>query len=293
MTKPRCVLPGVMYLVTRRCSERRFFLRPDPEVTQVFEYLLALLARKYGIAIHAYVVMSNHYHLVITDVDGRLPDFERELNSLLARSINAFRGRWESFWDPDSYSAVKLLEDDDVMAKMAYTLANPVEARLVGHAREWGGATSAGMEFGRPRRVGRPQRFFSARMPEAVELVLTRPEGCCGKLSDRELMKQVNVEVERREIEHRKLGRAMGMTRALKQDWRSSPDSEEARRGMKPTVAGRSKWARIEALGQAKEWLAGYWDALAQFVGGARDVVFPAGTWQMCVRLGCRSVAVE
>src|SRR5690606_41410128 len=76
MTKPRCVLPGVVYLLTRRCSERRFFLLPDAVVTQVFEYLLGLLSKEYGIQIHAYVVMSNHYHLVVTDIKGRLPDFQ-------------------------------------------------------------------------------------------------------------------------------------------------------------------------------------------------------------------------
>jgi putative transposase len=86
VTKPRCVLPGIVYLLTRRCSERRFFLLPEPAVTQIFEYLLGLLAKKYGIAVHAYVVMSNHYHLVVTDTAGRMPDVQRELNSLLARA---------------------------------------------------------------------------------------------------------------------------------------------------------------------------------------------------------------
>ena len=62
---------------------------------------------------------------------------------------------------------------------------------------------------------------------------------------------------------------------------------------MKPTIAGRSKWARIEALGRAKAWLAAYREALGRFVAGARDVVFPVGTWHMRVRLGCCAVAVE
>ena len=98
VTKPRCVLPGITYLLTRRCSERRFFLLPEPAVTLIFEYLLGLLSTQYGIQIHAYVVMSNHYHLVVTDTEGRLPDFERDLNSLLARAVNRHWARWEAFW---------------------------------------------------------------------------------------------------------------------------------------------------------------------------------------------------
>ena len=81
----------------------------------------------------------------MTDTRGTLPKFEQDFDSVLARSINSVRGRWESLWDTESYSAVTLVEDEDVVAKMAYTLANPVEARLVGHTSEWGGATSAGM----------------------------------------------------------------------------------------------------------------------------------------------------
>lgn len=57
VTKPRCVLPEITYLLTRRCSERRFFLLPEPAVTLIFEYLLGLLSKQYGIQIHAYVVM--------------------------------------------------------------------------------------------------------------------------------------------------------------------------------------------------------------------------------------------
>jgi len=291
VTKPRCVLPGVVYLLTRRCSERRFFLRPDPTVTWVFEYLLGLLSKQYGIAIHAYVVMSNHYHLVVTDTEGRLPDFQRDLNSLLARSINAFRGRWDSFWDRKSYNRVKLLEDRDVIRKMGYTLTNPVEARLVNRARQWEGATSAGMVFGRARQIARPDRFFSESMPEVVELEITRPESGDG-LSDEEFLARVEADVARREAKHAKRGKAMGMDRVMKQDWRASPESFELRRGLQPTIAGANKWARIEALQRSKEWLQDYRAALERFVAGVRDVVFPAGTWWMCARLGCR-VAIE
>ena len=290
MTKPRCILPGVVYLLTRRCSERRFFLLPDPVVRQVFEYLLGLLATQYGIAIHAYVVMSNHYHLVVTDTEGRMPDFQRDLNSLLARAINRHRGRWEAFWDRESYSGVKLLEDGDVISKMAYTLANPVRARLVEHATEWEGATSVGMPFGRARVIVRPDKFFRDSMPETVELVLTRPAGFEG-LSDAQVLERVRVDVARREGMHAEKGKALGMKRVRAQGWASSPDTVAPRRQMNPTIAGRNKWARIEALQRAKEWLMAYYDALAQFVSGEREVEFPRGTWQMCARLGCSAAS--
>ena len=286
MTKPRCVLPGSIYLLTRRCSERRFFLLPEPEVTWIFEYLLGMLAKQYGIPIHAYVVMSNHYHLVVTDTEGCLPDFQRDLNSLLARAINRHWRRSEAFWNRESYNGVKLLEDQDVVSEMAYTLTNPVKARLVDKASEWEGATSARMTFGQTRVVSRPNEFFRDSMPEEVELVLTRPAGFEG-LSDAEVLELVRTDVARREAEHRAEGKAATMRRVRKQNWWECPESCDPRWGMKPTVAGRNKWARIEALRGSKEWLTAYYQALERFLGGDRKVEFPPGTWHMCARLQC------
>jgi putative transposase len=287
MTKPRCVLSGVTYLVTRRCSERRFFLRPDPKVTQVFEYLLGWCANKYGIEIHAYVAMSNHYHLVLTDVRGKLPAFTQEFHSLVARAVNHLLGRWESFWDPRPTSAVALLGDGAVVEKMAYTLANPVRARLVGRARAWGGATSAGMRFGRARRIARPGKFFSEKMPEFVDLGLARP-GWCSWLDDRELRCSVDRRVRELEVECGKLGPAIGMQAVLDRDWSDSPAMEGRRRELSPTVAGGERRTRVEWQRRAEAWLGEYRAALGRFVDGVRDVEFPAGTWWMCVRLGCR-----
>jgi putative transposase len=93
MTLPRRVLPNRTYLITRRCSERRFFLRPDPQITWIFEYLLAVACERHGVELHGFVCMSNHYHLVVTDHNARLPEFQQYLNSLLARAVNCARGR--------------------------------------------------------------------------------------------------------------------------------------------------------------------------------------------------------
>ncbi|HSN82506.1 MAG TPA: transposase, partial [Polyangiales bacterium] len=53
MTLPRRVLPNTTYLVTRRCMGRRFLLRPDALLNQVFVYCLARAAEKHGVEVHA------------------------------------------------------------------------------------------------------------------------------------------------------------------------------------------------------------------------------------------------
>ncbi len=93
---------------------------------------------------HAFCVLSNHCHLIITDLDARLPAFMQYLDSLVARAVNASLGRFEGFWATDgSYSAVEPLDPSHIVAKTAYVLANPVAAGLVRRRADWPGLWTA------------------------------------------------------------------------------------------------------------------------------------------------------
>ena len=61
MTLPRQVAHGYDYLITRRCSERRFFLRPDDDTNNAFIYCLALAAMRANVQVTFSVAMSNHH----------------------------------------------------------------------------------------------------------------------------------------------------------------------------------------------------------------------------------------
>jgi len=291
MTLPRCILADRTYLITRRCSERRYFLRPDPKIVRIFEYLLGLACERYGILLHAYVCMSNHYHLVVTDPNGELPDFLRYFNSLLARAVNCARGRWETFWAGDSYNAVDLLEEDDVLDKLVYTLANPVSAGLVGRAWAWEGATSMSLHFGGRRIVQRPSVFFSDRMPEEVTLELQVPP-YLSHMSSRELHSVLAERVAEIEAECRATDRKpLGMRGVLTADWNDSPTTREPRRGLNPRLAARCTATRVAAIAAFKRWVDVYRSVRARFVAGERDIEWPRGTYEMCKRLGCPMAA--
>jgi hypothetical protein len=77
------------------------------------------------------------------DPDARLPEFLRRVHKHTASCINATRGRWENLWASEQPSIVRLEDDGDVLDKLAYCLANPVEAGLVAHGRQWPGLRSA------------------------------------------------------------------------------------------------------------------------------------------------------
>jgi hypothetical protein len=48
-------------MITRRCSERRFFLRPDEETNQTFLYCLALAAQRAKVHVNFFNALSNHH----------------------------------------------------------------------------------------------------------------------------------------------------------------------------------------------------------------------------------------
>lgn len=277
--------------MTRRCAQREFLLRPSPLTNEIFLYVLAVAAQKFGILLHVFCVLSNHFHAVLTDPDARLPAFEQFLDSLVARALNASLGRSEAFWAQSSYSAVTLLEPEDIVEKAAYVLANPVAAGLVRTGREWPGLWSSPEHVGAGAiRVRRPDFFFRADgpLPEFVELELTEPPGFASPEEFREeLLERLAAHERRAVVDLASKGcQFMGARRVLAQKPTSRPTTREPLRGLKPRIAGRDKWKRIEAIGRLREFLRAYraaWSAMRQ---GVRDVVFPAGTYWLRVAHG-------
>lgn len=297
MTVPRQVLPGTTYLVTRRCSQRQFLLRPSAVTNGVFLYILAAAAARFGVQVHAFCVLSNHFHLVVTDPDARLPAFEQYLDSLVARALNASLGRWESFWAPNSYSAVALVTPDDVLEKAAYVLANPVAAGLVVRGREWPGLWSDPARIGSGAiEVTRPEVFFRAKgkMPESIDLELTAPPGFKSPEEFRErLAEALEAREQQAALALRSEGRTfLGQVLVLAQPPRSRPATDEPRRALKPRIAARDKWKRIEALGRLVEFVDAYRAAWAKLKAGCHDVLFPAGTYWLRVAHGARCAAL-
>ena len=66
----------------------------------------------------------------------------------------------------------------------------------------------------------------------------------------------------------------------LRQSWRESPTSREPRRGLRPTIAARNLWARLEAIQRKREFVAAYRAARAALLVGT-PIPFPFGTYWM------------
>ena len=293
MSWPRPIVAGTTYLVTRRCSQRQFLLRPSREVNQIFLYCLAEAARRTGVQVHAFCVLSNHYHLVITDVQGRLPEFARWLHEFVAKCINAMLGRWEAVWCPGSYSAVRLENSGAVAEKIVYTLTNPVAAGLVRHGYHWPGLRSPAAGA-RAFEAKRPRVFFRVNgpAPKSASLMLTPPpwsdENTPG-IDFAQAVEEREAELRRR-VDSDARG-FLGRRAVLCQSPWTTPSAREERRVLRPRVACRDKWKRVEALQRLKLFLIAYRNAWLRFRAGQRDVVFPAGTYGLRVHHGVACAA--
>jgi REP element-mobilizing transposase RayT len=296
MSLPRQIVPGRVYLLTRRCSERRFLMRPDAATSNAFVYCLAVSAQRFGVEVLAFGTMANHHHIVAVDRDGRLPDFLQYFHRLFAAHQNVLRGRWESFWAAsEQASAVELVGPEDILEKMVYAILNPVKDNIVDQLHHWPGPNAfAAILEGTSLVATRPARFFrrDGPLPEAARLSLTRPPGFehmsaadfSALLRRRVLDAQEKARADRLARGVRVLGRKA----VLAQHWNDRPRSQEPRRRISPRVACRSRWARIEALQRNKAWHSAYVEARAAWLAGDREAVFPAGVWQLCRHAGVR-----
>jgi len=293
MTQPRFVVPGSTVMITRRTLRRHHLFRPDPAIRQLYLYTLALCARQFGILVHAVTLMSTHEHLIVTDTKGRLPDFLRRLHRLVSLGTKVLR-KWEGpTWDHEQASVVRLLTEQAIIEKLAYVMANPVQAGLVRYARDWPGITVLPQELGRRTwRIERPEAYFDAdnrQWPDAAELSLTLPPVLEQTYGPETLRDAVRIELERQErLAHQEVKRRGWRVLGAERVRRLSPyrraTSFELLRSRNPTFAvGRGqRKVFFEAVAELRAFRRAYRQALEKWRAGLREVVFPTGTWCMC-----------
>jgi hypothetical protein len=283
MSLPRQVIPGRFYMLTRRCTQRQFLLRPDAVANETFLYCLAEAAKRFGIEIILPSMLCNHHHTVLFDRYGKIIEFTEHFHKMLAKAMNAHRGRWENLWSSEAPCLVVLEDAATVLDKLVYAATNPVKDGLVERVHHWPGVNGlSALLNGRSLEARRPSHFFRAngKMPEQVVLELVIPP----ELGDpaevrRQLRERVAAEEERLAEQRRRAGkRVLGRRAVLRQSWRDRPTSCEPRRGLRPRVAARSRWSRVAALQVCKVFLAEYRTARADWLAGL-DTKFPLGTY--------------
>jgi len=133
---PRLSVPGYPHHVIQRGNNRQAIFLADADRLRVLE-LLEDHARQHEVAVHAYVLMDNHFHLLLTPQTGDgLPRMMQAVGRSYVRYFNDRHGRSGTLWE-GRYKSTLIEAGSHLLACMAYIDLNPVRAGLVTLARDY------------------------------------------------------------------------------------------------------------------------------------------------------------
>jgi len=126
---PRLTLPGYPHHVIQRGNNRQAIFASAADYQTLLDLLIDN-AIKFEVAIHAYVLMSNHMHLLVTpqSADG-LPLLMQAVGRSYVRYFNASQKRSGTLWE-GRYKSTLIQSERYLLACMAYIDLNPVRAGL-------------------------------------------------------------------------------------------------------------------------------------------------------------------
>ena len=136
MPRPqRIEFDGAWYHVMNRSAGRRMVFRGDRDHT-LFLDVLGEVHETYGLEVHAYCLLGNHYHLLLRTPRGNLSAAMRHLSAVYTRRFNGrhgtdgalFRGR---------YTAILIDADAYLLQVSRYIHQNPVAAGLAERPEDW------------------------------------------------------------------------------------------------------------------------------------------------------------
>jgi len=131
----RIEYPGAFYHVTSRGNEQRDVFKTRKDRKQFLSYVESAVAR-YGAIIHAYCLMSNHYHLIIETPAGNLSEIMHHINGAYTTYFNHKRKRVGHLFQ-GRYKAIIIEADRYAMELSRYIHLNPVRVRLVNKPEDY------------------------------------------------------------------------------------------------------------------------------------------------------------
>jgi REP element-mobilizing transposase RayT len=136
MARPlRIEFAGALYHVTSR-GDGQEDIYLDDEDREIYLTVLDEVSERFNWVVHAYCLMSNHYHLLIETPDSNLSKGMRQLNGVYTQRFNrkhirvghVFQGR---------YKAILVQKESYLLELARYIVLNPVRAHMVRSAKDW------------------------------------------------------------------------------------------------------------------------------------------------------------
>jgi putative transposase len=127
----RSVLPGLpLHVVQRGINRQQCFFAETDYVAYL--RLLADLAAQFGCQVHAYCLMTNHVHLLLTpEAADSCAQLMKNLGQRYVQMVNRRSGRSGTLWEGRFKSCI-VRSESYVLACYRYIELNPVRAGIVG-----------------------------------------------------------------------------------------------------------------------------------------------------------------
>jgi putative transposase len=126
----RLTVPGYPHHIIQRGNNRQAIFGGTAD----YELLLGLIdehARKQHVAVHAYVLMSNHFHLLATpETEEGIPQMMQAIGRRYVRNYNLRHARSGTLWE-GRYKSTLIQAERYLLACMVYIELNPVRAGMV------------------------------------------------------------------------------------------------------------------------------------------------------------------
>ena len=103
---------------------------------ELFLSILDRVVDKLKLVVHTYVLMTNHYHLLVSTPNANLADCMHRLNGDYALWVNKLRKRRGHVFDA-RYCPTPIERDEHLMEVIRYVVLNPVRAGICTRAEDW------------------------------------------------------------------------------------------------------------------------------------------------------------
>ncbi len=157
---PRIFIPGISHHVIQRGNSRCVIFRV-PADYRFFLSLLARMSRKYRADIHGYVLMTNHFHLIVTPgVASSLPRMMQGIGRLYVPFYNERYERTGTLWERRYRSSV-LHDERYWMTCLRYVELNPVRSGLTDRPEKYPWSSYRAHAFGREDGLLSPHPLYA------------------------------------------------------------------------------------------------------------------------------------
>ena len=118
------------YHITSRSNNKEWFYIPIDEVWKFCQLLIVEGQKKYKVSVDAFVLMNNHYHMLIYTPEANIDKFMQFFNKNLAQNIARHAGRINRIFAAN-YKWTVIQSQDYYLNVVRYIYQNPIRANLV------------------------------------------------------------------------------------------------------------------------------------------------------------------